>query len=368
MRLVLLLLAACGRIGFAPLSDGGPGGGGGDGPGTGGDGTQVMGTTVTLSLTGACPAVAWNGSELGVAWRDTGPQVHFSTYDASGARLTGPVVVGATLTNSSCPAIVWTGAQYLVAIPAGTLNRADLFIASIQNGTPSTPVNITNDSGDSTVPSLAYDGTNVLVGWLDQTGSKYTTMAMALSATGTPTSAEVTVSTLQSDNGPPTVFATASGYAMTWAATGGPRVRALDTSATPSGVESPLGGSATNAVPAAWTGSDVIAAWTMFAGTTISTARFSTAGAIASGPATFDGKRPYAPALVWTGSGARVLYYETSGLVEYWVAELDATGALVSQAPLANAGTMSASSLTWTGSQLVAAIDSTNGAYLHLLP
>ena len=84
----LLLCAACGRIGFDPF---GVGPGGGDDIFTGSDGgiedndaMTVAGVEIDLSPIGECPALAFNGTGLGVVWRD-GPNT--GIVDLRGASL-----------------------------------------------------------------------------------------------------------------------------------------------------------------------------------------------------------------------------------------------------------------------------------------
>ncbi|MGE5181965.1 MAG: hypothetical protein ACM31C_07875 [Acidobacteriota bacterium] len=369
MRLAtLLVLTACGRIGFAPLGDGALANGDGNGGDGGGDGALAGGVVVPLSSSGSCPAVAWSGSQLGVAWIEGTTGLEFAAYDATGTLIAGPLAVGSGLQNLACPAIAWTGGRFLVAAPSGSLNRREIVVATIAGGVASATTNATNDSGDSVDPSLASDGATAMLGWLDVTGTNYNAYAMALTTAGSPTSGEVRLSALQSDNTAPTISATAGGYAAVWNATGGPRVVGLDSGATPAGPENVIGGTANGIVASAWTGSDLIAAWATSAGDTLATARFATSGAVTSGPQTFAAMRSQSPALVWTGSAASLVYYETYGLVQYWLAQLDGTGAFVSEVPLANAALSPTSSLVWTGTQLVAGVTTPAGALLHILP
>src|SRR5262249_53498635 len=117
MRAILLVLAACGRIGF-----GAGGGGGGNGDGATGDGPDANDIVVSLAAAGDCPSIAWNGSQLGIAWRDV-DAVWFAIVDANAAtvRTPAPIVLG--LSNLGCPTLAWTGTTFVVAYSSGALGK-----------------------------------------------------------------------------------------------------------------------------------------------------------------------------------------------------------------------------------------------------
>lgn len=361
----LVLLGACGRIGFDHRDDATISG---DADPTGDSGPVAPGILVTLSATGQCPAIAWSGDTIGVVWRE-GPftgtaNVVFEALDLTGAIVQGPLTLGAALDNVWCPAIAWTGNQFLVAIPYGAVNRQDIDIVTINSSGASALMNVVNDSGESVHPKLAVRGTQVVLTWFDQTGTNYNVLARPLSPIGVPTAAAFTVSGLTSANGLPMIAATATGFAVTFANNDGPHFRLLDSTGVPAGAELIVGTTtlANGPVPVASTGSDLLLAWGMLGTSPITTARVDSTGTLLAGPFAFSNSRANV-AMIWTGAGAWLLFVDPFPRL----AQLSADGQHLSEQLVVYATANYHPTLAWTGAQFIAATDATGGAFCKIL-
>lgn len=372
-----LLLVGCGRIGFGSALTG-DGGGDDAGPPGDGDGDAVddgpgaNDVQVRLSSTGDCPAVAWSGTQIGVTWREggfSGPAiVQFAAFDSGGSMVQGPLAVMAS-NNMECPAIEWSGAQFLVAVSHGPANRRDIDVVVVNSAGVGATTNVVSDSGDSTAPklALALDLSTVLLVWRDLQGGNYHVNVRPLTTLGVPTLPAAQASGLVNTNGPPHVTAKPGGFAVAWAGGLATRLRIYNTSGVATATEVGTASMADDGVPIVWNGAELIVAWSELTGNSIFTARFFASGALSAGPFAFGQDAPDHMALAPTTTGAALLFAESSGLVQFHLAYLGSTGEYVNQEPLNNAATDSWSSLVTAGPRLVAGMDNASGAYVRVI-
>jgi len=350
MRALLLVLAGCGRLGF-----GAPSGDGGDG--TTGDGPDANDIVVTLAATGNCPAIAWNGTELAVTWRDNG-SVWFAETDAMGAIVGAPAPLVGSLSNLDCPTVAWSGTHWLVAYSSGALNKGDIDI--IAPG--AAPQNVVTDSGDSTAPQLCGDGNGAVVAWLDQTGTNYNVFTRAIDATGTPIGSVQTPSA--NDGSSPGVAFTGTDFAVLWAGGTSLHMRRVSTAGAIVSADAPFATTdAVNPVAVAWSGADLVVSWRDFIPDQFFVAREDLAGTLTMMPTALDPAAVRARSIVWTGAGFAMLWLDMAGLVEYNFGRLDGNGAFLSREEvlLPHPDTTSPTSLAWTGARYLAALESNGG-------
>jgi hypothetical protein len=119
------------------------------------------------------PAIAWSGTQWGVAWEevsDGNSEIHFARLAADGAVV--PSVGGTRLTVdgavSAAPAVAWSGTRWGIAWEDERDGNREIYFAPIAaDGTPGAAVRITADQGVSSSPSLVHDGTAWTVVWRD---------------------------------------------------------------------------------------------------------------------------------------------------------------------------------------------------------
>jgi hypothetical protein len=360
----ILCLAAC-RLNFdtdAGATMNGDGASAGDGVDPTGDGAVVAGTQVTLSTTGTCASVAWSGNRAGVVWRegmDPG-DIRYATVNTAGTILDGPITIGSALANVGCPAIEWTGAQFLVAVASGSLNGRDVDVTAITGTSASVFVNVVTDSADSRSPSLVYAAPNAIVSWQSAQGANTDVWIRRVDAIGMSMTVPVIASGAASTNGPPDTVAANGELIAAWLGGGSMRMRSV---AQANELAMPTLSSAGPLISAAASrGTDVVLTYVAATpGTTLYVGRVSTTGGVLSGPTPYAAAGIFNVDAAWTGTAFGVLYAENSGLVQTHLAQFDADGAFLGEAAVLNATTTSSVSLVWAGDRYVAAVDSNLG-------
>ena len=331
-----------------------------------GDGAVVSGTQVTLSTTGTCAAVAWSGDRAGVVWREgTDPgDIRYATVDTAGTILDGPITIGSALSNVGCPAIEWTGGQFLVAIASGGLNSRDVDVTAVTGTSASVFVNVVTDSADSHSPSIVYAAPNAIVAWQSQQGANYDVWIRSVSATGMPSAVGFIASGAASSNGAPDTVAANGEMLATWLGGGSMRMRTLSSGEL---AMSTLSSAGPNISAAASRATDVLLTYVAATpGTTVYVARVSTSGSVLAGPTPYAAAGVFNVDAVWTGSALGVLYAENSGLVQTHLAQFDADGVLINDSAVVSATTTSQVSLAWAGDRYFAAVDSNMGVVVKM--
>lgn len=329
-QLLIVALVGCGRLGFDPIDPGGPGGPGG--PDGGDPGANDV--SEPLAASGTCPAIAWNGTRLGVTWRDV-DTVWFAATDGDGAIVDGPRLVASALQNLDCPAITWTsGDTFAIAYAHGALNKRDIDIVGDGGGAPQ---NVVNDAGDSTEPALVTNDGGAVAVWHDQTGTNTSVLARPLTLAGAPTGSVTTLSGLVASNSAAQPVAAGTGFAVLWAAGGGIHLRALDAVGAPAGAERSFASTDAVGPPGvAWTGADLVVSWRQFAADTCMFAREDLAGTLTMAPVSYDSPRVRARSLIALPDGFAMLWVDMYSAVEYNFALFDAAGAVVHQEAFTN--------------------------------
>jgi len=205
MGVLIPVLAACGRINFDARSDGG--GGGGDSGDDGGitvDARSQVTPPLPVSDTqsvASCPAIAWSGVRWGVAWVDrrdsTAGEIYFAALDANGTKIGVDVRVTNDVAATLCPAITWNGTRFLVVFPDERVGNFEIFGALISDlgvVEAGTPPRLTSDNGDSTQPTLGWNGTTFDLAWRDVRGVNSEVHYVRASGAGVVLPPEVTVS------------------------------------------------------------------------------------------------------------------------------------------------------------------------------
>jgi Collagen triple helix repeat (20 copies) len=122
------------------------------------------------------PQIAVSGSNVYVIWEDTIPDnadIFFAVSNNNGISFGTPINISNNVGNSVVPQIAVSGNNNVYVTwhddtPAG--DRDIFFAATHNNGTSfGTPINISNNTGVSSFPQIAAIGNNVYVTWHDDT-------------------------------------------------------------------------------------------------------------------------------------------------------------------------------------------------------
>jgi Collagen triple helix repeat (20 copies) len=134
------------------------------------------------------PQIAAIGNNVYVTWHDDTPagnnDIFFAASNNNGTSFGTPINLSNNAGVSSFPQIAAIGNNVYVTwhdnTPAG--NRDILFASSNNNGTSfGTPINLSNNTGNSVVPQIAAIGNNVYVTWNDDTPAGNFDILFALS-------------------------------------------------------------------------------------------------------------------------------------------------------------------------------------------
>ncbi len=221
---VVMAVASCGRLKFDPLGDGSLGGDGDGGVTV--DARAMLSPPLPVTDTGAaagCPSLLWTGSEWAVAWQDTrdglAGEVYFTRLDASGSKLAADLRVTNDVNHTGCPSLAWTGSQYFVAFDDDRFGNYEILgqVIDASGALVGSAIRITNDNSASTQPSVAWNGSDFDLAWVDARGVNYEIHYALLSASG----AVMTGPTIVSGTGDyftccPNVVETSSGAALVW--------------------------------------------------------------------------------------------------------------------------------------------------------
>ena len=123
------------------------------------------------------PSLVFTGSEYGLAWddaRDTGggglDRVYFAKLDAEGSKTTSDIMVTNLSVSSDRVSLAFTGSRFAIAWRDNRNGNQDIYftILDMDGATLVDDVRITDESTNSTRPSLAFTGSEYSVTWLEQ--------------------------------------------------------------------------------------------------------------------------------------------------------------------------------------------------------
>jgi Putative metal-binding motif len=118
--------------------------------------------------------LAWTGSAYGLAWsddRDGNPEIYFARLDASGSKIGTDVRVTINSGTSFLPALVWTGSRYGIAWWDGQGAGNGIYMTQLDGAGNKLYQEVRVDNAPSidtsTVPSLAWSGSQFALAWND---------------------------------------------------------------------------------------------------------------------------------------------------------------------------------------------------------
>ena len=124
------------------------------------------------------PSLAWTGSEYGIAWydqRDGNNEIYFTILDADGNKPGADVRVTSQVASSAVPRLVWTGDEYGVVWYDNRHGNFEVLFATLgPAGNKLSPdLRISNATGLSEWPVLAWSGSEYAMAWQDDRDGNY---------------------------------------------------------------------------------------------------------------------------------------------------------------------------------------------------
>ena len=152
------------------------------------------------------PQIATSGNNVYVTWQDIFPgnsDIFFAVSNNNGTSFGTPINISSNTGGSFNPEFVAIGSNVYVTwtdnTPAGNFDI--LFAVSNNNGTSfSTPINLSNNTGDSGVSQIAVSGNNVYVTWFDDTPGNFDIFFAASNNNGTSFGTPINISNNTGDS------------------------------------------------------------------------------------------------------------------------------------------------------------------------
>ena len=189
------------------------------------DGGMTFGTPVDISRhigSSSSPQFAVSGNDVYVVWqgKTTGKyQIIFAKSTDGGATFSAPVNISDNSGDSSYPKIIASGNNIYITW-SYTVTGKDydvLFTKSTDGGTTfSAPVNISNNPGDSGLPQMSVSGNNVYITWENNGVGNFEVFVAKSTDNGNTFTIPVNVSNNPSPSGSPQIVASGNNVYVTW--------------------------------------------------------------------------------------------------------------------------------------------------------
>jgi hypothetical protein len=192
-----------------------------------GSGTSI-GSNVQITTNPArtnTPSLAWTGGNYGVSWqdeRDGNFEIYFAMISASGSKLGFDIRITNASGFSFSPSLVWTGSEYGVSWQDDREGNYEIYFARISDSEIKigSDIRITSNAGQSSLPSLAWTGSEYGLSWQDDSGGNYGIYFVRLSASGDLVSPTIQITDPSDPSTAPSLVWAGSEYGISWV--GGP--------------------------------------------------------------------------------------------------------------------------------------------------
>ena len=171
------------------------------------------------------PSLVWTGTEFGVAWvdaRDGNNEIYFNRISTAGVPITTDLRVTVNMAFSGQPSLVWTGAEYAIAWADDRAGNREVFFNRLDEvgvlAGPDVQVT-TTDLAVSEQPSLRWDGTAYGLAWVDERDGNREIYFNRLDTAGTPLAVDLRLTVdvaIPAVSAQPSLVWTGSEYALAW--------------------------------------------------------------------------------------------------------------------------------------------------------
>ncbi len=174
----------------------------------------------------------WNGSEYGIVWEDNrhagitfdgDTEIYFARLDSEGERIGGEIRITSSNGSSSRPEIAWTGDRYGVTWFDDRDGGEEIYFALLDSlgGRLSADIRITSSAGESSQPSLVWDGSAFGIAWQDdrdyvQPSNYYEIYFARLDSSGTKIVQDSRITSIESIKGDPSIGYDGTDYGIVW--------------------------------------------------------------------------------------------------------------------------------------------------------
>jgi len=168
------------------------------------------------------PSLVWTGTEYGVSWwdlRSSNPEIYFVRIDAGGNKIGDEVRISNTSGKSGQPSLAWTGIEYGVSWDKGSdAANSELYFTRLDSSGNKIDgdIRITNASGQSYASSLAWNGTEYGVAWCDNRDGNFEIYFARIDSLGNKISSETRITNNGNNSRCPSLVWNGSEYGVSW--------------------------------------------------------------------------------------------------------------------------------------------------------
>jgi hypothetical protein len=183
---------------------------------------SVVRVTDAPSYSSWYPAIAWSGSRFGLAWRDHrlgNHDVYFATLESDGTRVGTNAVLTDTSGWGHSPDIVWASSKWAVSWQDdrhGYLWEIYLGFVDASGSPIGSGVRATFDPADSTLPSLAWSGSEIGIHWADSRAADWCSFFALHDADGAKEGSDLQLTPSGADTNAQSIDWSGSAFGLTW--------------------------------------------------------------------------------------------------------------------------------------------------------
>jgi len=168
------------------------------------------------------PAIAWSGSQYGLAWRDYrdgNRDVFFGVLDPDGSRVVADTKLSDPAGWAYTPDIVWASSKWAVSWQDDRNSyQYEVYLAFLDTaGTKiGSDIRVTNDSGESELPQLAWSGSEFAIHWADDRAYDWHSYAVLLDADGVKKGSDMQLTLTGAITNGQSIAWSGSAFGLTW--------------------------------------------------------------------------------------------------------------------------------------------------------
>jgi cysteine-rich repeat protein len=167
------------------------------------------------------PFLTWTGSEFGVAWqdfRDLDLEIYFARLDSSGSKIGSDAKVTSASGDSRAPFLAWTGSEFGVAWEDDRDGNFEIYFARIDSSGSKmgSDVRITSAVYSSLSPSLAWTGSEFGMAWQDLRDGSYEIYFARIDSSGSKMGSDVRITDYSGESKTPSIAWTGSEFGVAW--------------------------------------------------------------------------------------------------------------------------------------------------------
>lgn len=165
--------------------------------------------------------VAWSGSEYGLAWtddRDGNFEVYFQSMNSTGTVIGSNTRITDATGYSGQPSIAWTGSVYWVAWVDDRDANSEIYMAEIAPPATklSTDIRFTEDAAESGTPSIVWTGSVLGLAWQDMRDGNREIYFSMLDETGLVMFSDIRITDALDDSEKPVLAWSGSTFGIAW--------------------------------------------------------------------------------------------------------------------------------------------------------